>query len=167
MATAKQVVRAPAVELAEPSSAQEPARSGLSAEKAVLGPDLFAGDIMELITAMRSGRVRADRIPLLATRLGVSQDYLLTQLRLPKSTMASRIARNATLAGGEQDRIYRVERVLWRAQQVLEDNAAAVAWIKRPNRALGGVAPLTLLDTEAGYELVFDVLGRIEYGVFS
>ncbi len=61
----------------------------------------------------------------------------------------------------------RVERVFWRAQQVFEDAAAAVAWISRPNRALGGVAPLTVLDTEAGYELVLDTLGRIEYGVFS
>lgn len=167
MATAKQVVRTPAVELTEPSRAQEAARSGLTAEPAALGPDLFAGDVMALITAMRSGQVRGDRIPSLAARLDVSQDFLLTQLRLPKSTMASRIARNDTLSGGEQDRIYRVERVLWRAQQVMEDDAAAVAWIKRPHRALGGVAPLTLLDTEAGYELVFDVLGRIEYGVFS
>ncbi|MES2118403.1 MAG: antitoxin Xre/MbcA/ParS toxin-binding domain-containing protein [Pseudomonadota bacterium] len=104
---------------------------------------------------------------MLAARLGISQDYLLTQLRLPKSTMASRIARNGTLSAVEQDRIYRVERVLWRSQQVFEDAAAAVAWINRPNRALGGVAPLTLLDTEAGYELVLDTLGRIEYGVFS
>lgn len=153
--------------MAEPSRVRAKALCDLKPGPAALGPDLFAGDVMALITAMRSGLVRGERIPLLATRLGVSQDYLLTQLRLPKSTMASRIARNDTLSGGEQDRIYRVERVLWRAQQVLEDDAAAIVWIKRPNRALGGVAPLTLLDTEAGYELVFDVLGRIEYGVFS
>nr|WP_315215725.1 MbcA/ParS/Xre antitoxin family protein [uncultured Duganella sp.] len=35
------------------------------------------------------------------------------------------------------------------------------------NRSLGGKAPLSLLDTEAGYELVLDTLGRIEHGIVS
>ena len=32
---------------------------------------------------------------------------------------------------------------------------------RRSNRSLGGEAPLSLLDTEVGYELVPDTLGRI------
>ncbi len=167
MATAKQVARIPAVEPVGPSLESGGGMPSLEQGQQDAGADLFAGDVMALIAVMRGGQVRGDRIPMLAARLGISQDYLLTQLRLPKSTMASRIARNGTLSAVEQDRIYRVERVLWRSQQVFEDAAAAVAWINRSNRALGGVAPLTLLDTEAGYELVLDTLGRIEYGVFS
>lgn len=33
--------------------------------------------------------------------------------------------------------------------------------------ALGNVAPLSLLDTPAGYQLVIDTLGQIKYGVFA
>lgn len=34
---------------------------------------------------------------------------------------------------------------------------AAQAWISRSNRSLGGVSPLSLLDTEAGYELAITI----------
>ena len=88
-------------------------------------------------------------------------------LRLPKSTMKARISKNDLLSASEQDRLYRTEKVLARACAVLEDDASAKAWVVRGNRALGGEAPLALLDTEVGYELVLDTLGRIEYGIIS
>jgi putative toxin-antitoxin system antitoxin component (TIGR02293 family) len=81
--------------------------------------------------------------------------------------MKSRISKNASLSASEQDRIYRADRVWSRAVEVLEDEDAARAWIRRANRSLGGAAPLSLLDTEVGYELVLDTLSRIEYGVVS
>ena len=68
------------------------------------------------------------------------------------------------LSPSEQDR---EQRVFTRALAVLEDAAAARAWIKRSNRSLGGDAPLALLATDVGYELVLDTLSRIEYGIIS
>jgi putative toxin-antitoxin system antitoxin component (TIGR02293 family) len=43
----------------------------------------------------------------------------------------------------------------------------AAAWLHRSNRALGHVVPLDLVDTEIGARRVEQVLGRIEYGVYS
>ena len=63
--------------------------------------------------------------------------------------------------------MYRADRVWNRALAVLEDENAVRDWINRDNRSLGGESPLSLLDTEAGYELVLDTLGRIEYGVVA
>ncbi len=83
------------------------------------------------------------------------------------STMKSRISNNLMLSASEQDRIYRANRVWLRAVEVLEDEDAARAWIRRRNRSLCGEAPLSLLDTEVGYELVLDTLGRIDYGIVS
>ena len=40
-------------------------------------------------------------------------------------------------------------------------------WLEAPNRALGGVTPLSLLDTDNGAQAVLDVFGRIDFGVFS
>lgn len=128
---------------------------------------LLRGDVAQIIESMRSGAIRGSHIPALAARLAISQDSLLTQLRLPKSTIAGRIARDEALSSTEQDRVYRVERLLARAEEVVGDAAGAQTWVTHANRALGGVAPLSLLDTEAGYELVLDTLGRIEYGVYS
>jgi putative toxin-antitoxin system antitoxin component (TIGR02293 family) len=40
-------------------------------------------------------------------------------------------------------------------------------WMITPIKALGGVTPLSLMDTHYGMELVADEIGRIQYGVYS
>lgn len=126
----------------------------------------FGGDTIDVISRMRVG-TPARAVPGIAALFGLSQDKLLDLLRLPKSTVKGRISTDGKLSGTEQDRVYRADKVLARALQVLEDDGAARMWLTRPNRSLGGEIPLALLDTEVGYELVLDTLGRIEYGVVS
>lgn len=65
------------------------------------------------------------------------------------------------------DRLYRFARLAARANEVFESAETARKWLKRPNRALEGVAPVDLLDTDAGSQQVDDLLTRIEYGVYS
>ena len=146
---------------------RERAVPGVEQGRAPYGPvAAFAGDPVDIIRNMRNG-TPADIVPGLAVRLGITQDGLFRLLRLPHSTMKARISKNDTLSSSEQDRLYRTEKVLARALAVLEDNASAKAWLVQNNRSLGGEAPLSLLDTEAGYELVLDTLGRIEYGIVA
>lgn len=40
-------------------------------------------------------------------------------------------------------------------------------WLQRPLRILGDRSPINIMDTTTGIQLVEDILGRIEYGVFS
>ncbi len=126
----------------------------------------FRGETLDIIKGMRIG-TPASVVPALAARFEMSQDGLFEMLRLPRSTMKGRISKNAMLSASEQDRIYRAEQVWSRTVEVLEDEDAARSWIKQGNRSMGGEAPLSLLDTEVGYELVLDTLGRIEQGVVS
>ena len=86
---------------------------------------------------------------------------------LPRRGPADEISRDGLFSASEEERSYRAQRVFTRALAVLEDDAAARAWMKRSNRSLGGKPPLALLDTEVGYELVLDTLSRIEYGIIS
>ena len=51
--------------------------------------------------------------------------------------------------------------------KVFEDKGKFLAWLRHPNRALGKQTPMSLLSSRFGSEMVLDVLGRIEYGVFS
>lgn len=97
----------------------------------------------------------------------MTQDKFFDSVGLPKSTMKDRLSKKTPLSKAESDRMYRVDRVRKRAVAVLEDQQAANQWMQRNNRSLGGETPLALLDTEAGYELVIDTLGRIEYGVVA
>lgn len=126
----------------------------------------FAGDAVDIISRMRKG-TPARTVREIAANLGISQDKLFDLLRLPRSTVKGRISSDGKLSATEQDRVYRAEKVLSRALHVLEDDAAAKAWLNQANRSLGGEVPLALLDTEVGYELVLDTLGRIEFGVVS
>jgi putative toxin-antitoxin system antitoxin component (TIGR02293 family) len=71
------------------------------------------------------------------------------------------------LARFESDRLYRLARIVAMAGQSLGDRDRALRWLKRSNRALGGVVPLTGLDTELGARQVENLLGRISYGGIS
>ncbi len=126
--------------------------------------DIFTGASGMMIAQTRRG-FPATVVADVARTLDMPQDQFYTAVGLPRSTMKSRIAQGKPLSPSEGDRVYRVTKVLQRAVDVLEDRDAAKQWVQRTNRSLGNVAPLTLLDTEAGYELVMDTLGRIEHGI--
>ncbi len=50
---------------------------------------------------------------------------------------------------------------------VFQDQGKFNRWLSRPLRLLGNRSPLDLLDSTTGVQLVEDILGRIDYGVFS
>lgn len=54
-----------------------------------------------------------------------------------------------------------------RAKQVLETEEFAKHWLMTPKKALGGQTPIDIAKTEDGLESVYQLLGRIEHGVFS
>jgi putative toxin-antitoxin system antitoxin component (TIGR02293 family) len=75
--------------------------------------------------------------------------------------------RRGRLARFESDRLYRMARLLALARETLGDGQRASRWLKRTNRALGGVAPIAAIDTELGARQVENILGRIAYGGMS
>src|SRR5271166_6611854 len=75
--------------------------------------------------------------------------------------------RRGRLARFESDRLYRMARLLALARETLGDGPRASRWLKRTNRALGGVAPIAAIDTELGARRVENILGRIAYGGMS
>ena len=67
----------------------------------------------------------------------------------------------------QSDVVIRTARTLAKAIDILGDREKAARWLTKPNRALGGEIPITLLDTSAGAHEVETVLDRVEYGVYS
>ena len=65
------------------------------------------------------------------------------------------------------DRLVRVARIVALAVEVLEDEAAAIHWLKRAQIGLGGRVPLMMLVTDLGRDQVEKLLLRIEHGVYS
>jgi putative toxin-antitoxin system antitoxin component (TIGR02293 family) len=97
-------------------------------------------------------------------RLELTVPETAALLRVPERTLARRKA-SRRLAPDESDRLYRVARIVAHATAVFGSEEKATAWLRRPNRALHGDAPLGHLDTDAGAHLVDAMLGRIEHGI--
>jgi len=97
---------------------------------------------------------------------GITLKELATSLDLSARSLQRR-RREGRLASHESDRLYRLARVIALTKYYLGNQDTATRWLKRPNRALGGRAPLELIDTELGARTVENVLGRIAYGGVS
>ena len=82
-------------------------------------------------------------------------------------TLQRKRTQSRKLSADESDRLARLARLVVRAEEALGDPGKAHRWLTRPNRALGGHRPLTLLDSDAGARMVERILGRIEHGVYS
>jgi len=159
--------QAAAYELAAATGVPADDRKVDSHELSSASPLAFHGDIADVIKTMRAGTLASVVISQLAERVGVSQERLFDELRIPHDAVKTGASKNIALSTPEQDRLYRTEKVMTRAQIVFEDANDVKTWVIGRNRALGGASPLSLLDTEAGYELVLDTLSRIAYGVIS
>jgi putative toxin-antitoxin system antitoxin component (TIGR02293 family) len=97
---------------------------------------------------------------------GLSLKELAESLDLsPRSLQRRR--RSGRLARFESDRLYRLARIVALARQSLGNQELAMRWLKRANRALGGLAPVAAIDTEPGARQVENVLGRIAFGGVS
>lgn len=103
----------------------------------------------------------------LAKAMEVQTAALTKIIRVAPRTLARRKESESSFNSIESDRIYRVARIMSLSIEVLGSREKAKEWLSRPNRALGGENPLSLLDTDVGAKQVEEVLGRIAHGVFS
>lgn len=96
----------------------------------------------------------------------IPQTEIARALAIPERTLARR-KREGTLSPDESGKFVRFARVVERAQSVFSQADDAFDWLRHANAALGGVPPISLLDTEIGADTVMKVLGRIEHGIYA
>jgi putative toxin-antitoxin system antitoxin component (TIGR02293 family) len=119
------------------------------------------GELIESGVPRGAARYLQERLNLtereLAEGLGVSTKTLQRLAKQP----------GARLTPAQGDRLYRLARLVALAEEVFEDAGRAHQWLRQPQRGLGNRVPLAVMHSEAGSREVEDLLGRIEYGVFS
>ena len=96
----------------------------------------------------------------------VSMEKLVPRLGISKATLHRRKA-TGRLAPAESDRVMRFARLMGKAVEVMESDDNARQWLTSPQFGLGSAVPLDYADTKVGAREVEDLLGRIEYGVYS
>lgn len=67
----------------------------------------------------------------------------------------------------ESERLMRYQRLLKKAEDVFGDIESARTWMTSKQPGLGKAVPLDFARTEIGAREVENLLGRIEYGVYS
>jgi putative toxin-antitoxin system antitoxin component (TIGR02293 family) len=119
----------------------------------------------KLIEAIRLG-LPVQELDVLQASLDVPMDKLAPKLGISKATLHRRKAQGR-LGPEESDRVLRFARLMGTAVRVMEGEDAARRWLNSPQVGLGGAVPLDYAETEVGAREVEDLLGRIEYGVYS
>lgn len=102
----------------------------------------------------------------LRANLDLPMDRLSPLLGISKATWHRRQS-TGRLDTAESDRVARFARLLGRAANVMESLERGRQWLNSPQTGLGGEIPLTYAETEMGAREVEDLLGRIEFGVYS
>jgi putative toxin-antitoxin system antitoxin component (TIGR02293 family) len=89
--------------------------------------------------------------------LGISVDAASAWLRLPRRTLARRKEDNR-LDPQQSERVLRLAEMTARAMGTFGSVKEAMRWLFTENRALGGVVPVALLDTDMGTRAAQDAL---------
>ena len=119
----------------------------------------------ELIRQIQKG-LRFSELQTLQNSLDLPFEQLAAKLCISRSTLHRRKAAGR-LSPDESDKVMRLSRLLDHAAKVFGDVEKARAWLKFPQVGLGGAVPLDYAQTEVGAREVDDLLGRIDYGVYS
>jgi putative toxin-antitoxin system antitoxin component (TIGR02293 family) len=119
----------------------------------------------ELIHKIQKG-LRFSELKTLQDTLDLPFEKLAAKLCISRSTLQRRKAAGR-LSPDESDKVLRFARLLEHATDVFGNIEKARAWLKFPQHGLGGAVPLDYAETEIGAREVDDLLGRIDYGVYS
>jgi len=108
-----------------------------------------------------------NRLPLAVlkglTRAGLSEQEIEKYV-IPQRTRRHRADKNQPLTVEESDRAVRLLRVQTLAEDSFADKEKGNRWLRRPLNELGGEAPLTVAQTEAGARVIETILGKIAWG---
>ena len=101
-----------------------------------------------------------------AANLEMTDRQLAGVLKIPDRTLDRRL-KHGVLSPEESDRLARVAKILQRAHEVFGNAEKARGWMNTRLAAFEGETPLQRTDTSLGASQVEDVLGRIDYGVYT
>lgn len=100
-------------------------------------------------------------------KTGLSRQELAAILQVSARTL-QRYASGQSLAPVISEKLLALNDLYQQADQALGGKAPnTTAWLRAQNKALGGLTPISLLDTYQGLHEVQNLLGRLEWGVYS
>jgi putative toxin-antitoxin system antitoxin component (TIGR02293 family) len=127
---------------------------------------LGASDTSGLIRQIEAG-FSFQTLLKLESHTGVNLSVLASLIGIPERTLARRKS-TGKLAPEESERLLRISSIFEKAVELFDGEIEeAVNWLTTPKKALNNQQPLIYSRTELGAREVENLMGRIEYGVFS
>lgn len=111
-------------------------------------------------------------------RIGIPPQRVYQFINIPRSTAANKIKGEKNFVGVEALAFIRIEKLIAMAESIVSNSLHPDSkyvdagfwlgeWIERPQPALGGIKPSSILDTEAGGQRVLQILAAIESGSYQ
>lgn len=97
----------------------------------------------------------------------IPRDQTAEMLNVSAPTIYRWIRENKKLERNYSIQLFELADLFLYGTEVFQKYDDFFKWLKLPNTALGGLEPQNLLDIPVGVSKVRDLLGRIEYGVYS
>ena len=119
----------------------------------------------QLVKIVQDG-LKFGELEALRSDLGLPLDQLAEKLGIARATLHRR-KQTGRLAPDESDKVVRFARLLRQAEEVFGTGERARQWLSFPQYGLGGAVPLDYARTEVGAREVENLLGCIEYSVYS
>jgi len=98
--------------------------------------------------------------------LDIPLETVASVLGMSRATLHRR-KRQGKIDEDESEKLVRYQRLLKKAEDVFGDGKSAREWLTHKQAGLGKVVPLDFARTEIGAREVENLLGRLEYGVYS
>lgn len=102
----------------------------------------------------------------LKEKAGFDYNQLSKVLSVARATLINKKG-NEKFDVSLSEKIVNVADIYSYGYEVFEDENRFNSWIFRSNKALGGQSPYDLLDSQYGREEVKNLIGRVDYGVYS
>lgn len=102
----------------------------------------------------------------LATKISLTLQELASILHISERTL-QRYEDDAIIKTEYAEKAVELARLYTRGEEVFGSLDKFKLWVKTPSLIFNGEAPVSFLDTSAGFDMVFNELGRIEHGIFA
>lgn len=119
----------------------------------------------EKIEIIREGISKRD-LEHLKKKAELDYTMLAKALSVTRATLINK-KRDQKFGAGLSEKIIGLADLYSYGFEVFEDEDRFNQWMTRPNKALGGKVPYDLIDNQYGREEVKNLIGRIDYGVYS
>ena len=138
--------------------------------------EIAAMSMGERIAALRAG-LPASLLPQIAEQMSMTMDRLYGILSVSRATAIRKVTGRKALSLSESERLLALASLANRVQDIVGESGAGGGafnafawtgrWLGRPNAALGGVTPESLMDTIEGRALVAQLIDQMQSGAYA